>query len=393
MRILFVVPWDQEVGGVAYVVGNLARGLEERGHGAVFLHPGATDELVRTTTKWGFAGYRLRLRAPFAPAHPLRSVLAFSSLLLPTLIRLVRLLRREQIDLVNIHYPLASFLPVALAARLAGKPIVTSVHGADLFPAGEAIRRYPLALRAVLGLSGRIVAPSDSHLAKVTTQLPGLADRAESIHNGIRLEEFATSRRGPDAGRRPEGRYLLTIAAHNPKKGLDVLLSAFARVADRHPDVRLVLLGDGPLRDQLEAQASRLELGERVRFLGTRGRAETIELLQGCAVLVLASRAEPFGLAVLEALACGRPVVATRVGGIREIVRDGVDGLLVEPDDPAALAAAIDTFLDDPEAGRRCGRAGPLRAQEFTAEANTLEYESLFETLTTRRAAGESVPR
>lgn len=392
MRILFVVPWDQEVGGVASVVGNLARGLEERGHGAVFLHPGTADELVRTTTKWGFTGYRLRLRGPCAPANPLRSVLAFWVFLLPTLVRLVRLLRRDRIDLVNIHYPLASFLPVALAARLAGLPIVTSVHGADLFPRGEPLRRYPLALRAVLGLSARIVAPSDGYLAQVATQLPGLADRAESIHNGIRLEEFATSRRDPGARRRPAGRYLLTIAAHNPKKGLDVLLSAFARVADRHPDVRLLLLGDGPLRDQLEAQASRLGLDERARFLGTRGRAETIELLQGCAVFVLASRAEPFGLAVLEALACGRPVVATKVGGIREIVRDGVDGLLVEPDDPAALAAAIDTFLDDPEAGRRCGRAGLLRAREFTAEANSLEYESLFETLTARGLAGETAP-
>lgn len=381
MRILFVVPWDQEVGGVASVVGNLAGGLEERGHGAVFLHPGATDALTSTTTKWGFAGYRLRLRGPYAPAHPLRSAAAFWILLIPTLFRLVGLLRREGVDLVNIHYPLASFLPVALAAQIAGVPVVTSVHGADLFPRGEPLRRYPLGLRAVLRLSRCVVAPSEAYLTQVVEQFPGLAGRAQFIHNGIRPEEFDPSRGIPDENRCPE-RYVLTIAAHNPKKGLDVLIEAFARVAVRHPDVHLLLLGDGPLRSRLEDQASRLGLGDRARFLGTRSRGETIALLRRCAVFVLASRAEPFGLAVLEALAAGRPVVATRVGGIREIVRDGVDGLLVEPDDAEALARALETFLDDPDAGVRFGRAGRLRAESFTTEANSLRYESLFEILT-----------
>lgn len=383
MRVLFVVPWDQEVGGVTAVVGNLASWLEERNHGAVFLHPGATNEPEKGRTKRGFAGYRMRLRSPFVRDRPVRSVLAFWISLLPALARLVRLFRRERIDLVNIHYPLASFLYVVLAARLTGRPVVTSVHGADLFPKGEPLPRYPLGLRAILRLSQRIVAPSRAYLDQVTEQLPAIRGRAGFIHNGIELEEF----RLPASGRTsmspsvPRSRYVLTIAAHNPKKGLDVLLKAFARIAPRFPDHGLVLVGNGPLTGELRELASGLGLEARVQFPGRIGRSKTVALLHGCDLFVLPSRAEPFGLAVLEAMACEKPVVATRVGGIREIVRDGEDGLLVEPDDVDALERAMVTLLDDPAASRELGREAILRAQRFGTEENGRAYHALFDDL------------
>ncbi|MFW6088551.1 MAG: glycosyltransferase [Gemmatimonadota bacterium] len=383
VRVLFVVPWDQRVGGVTSVVANLATWLEERNHGAVFLHPGTANELEHGRTKRGFPGYRLRLRSIFVSGRPVRSVLAFCIVLLPTLVRLVGLLRRERIDLVNIHYPLASFLPVVLAARLAGRPVVTSVHGADLFPQGEPQSRYPLGLRIVLRLSHRVVAPSRAYLGQVVGRLPGLRDRAEFIHNGIRLEEFrrpASDREEPsplDDG----GSYVLTIAAHNRKKGLDVLLEAFAGIASRFPEQTLVLVGNGPLTGTLEGLVADLGLNARVRFLGRIGRPETIALLHGCDLFVLSSRAEPFGLAVLEAMACGKPVVATRVGGIREIVRDGVDGLLVEPDDADALAEAMAALLEDSGAARRLGREAAVRARSFDTEANGRAYGALFDDL------------
>lgn len=395
VRVLFVVPWDQEVGGVASVVGNLARGLEKRGHRAVFLHPGTADELVLGSTKWGFRGYRLRLRGPFVADRPIRSVVAFWLLLAPSLARLAGLIRRERIDVVNIHYPLESFLPVVLASRLTGRPVVTSVHGADLFPGGSAPTRYALGLRLALRLSQRIVAPSRSFLDQVLGRFGALRERAGFIHNGIRLEELldegsrepargsAVDQPEPALGccrgpATPNGRYALTIAAHNQKKALDVLLEAFGRIAARFPDLTLVLVGDGPLRSELEDLASRLGLGERVRFLGARGRRETIALLRGCDLFVLPSRAEPFGLAVLEAMACGKPVVASRVGGLQELVRDGTDGKLLEPDDPAGLADAMAGLLDDRDAAHRLGRTARARARDFSTEANVRAYETLF---------------
>lgn len=397
MRVLIVVPWDQEVGGVASVVGNLAVELARAGHGSVFLHPGAADKPVPGRTKWGFPSYRVRLRGPSGHDRPIRSVLAFWTLLLPSLARIAGLLRRERIDIVNLHYPIESFLSVVLAARILGRPVVTSVHGADLFPHGDPRVHYSLGIRSVLRLSRRIVSPSRAYLGQLLEQFPTLKDRAEFIHNGVRLEEFSMP--APDQeGNSPreaarsaldiehplacvEGRYVLTIAAHKPQKGLDVLLLAFGRLADRFPDVTLVLVGDGPLRVELKELVLRLGLGERVRFLGVKSRPDTIALLHGCDIFVLPSRAEPFGLVVVEAMACAKPVVATRVGGIREIVRSGVDGLLVEPDNPNALVGAIASLLADPDFSRRLGDEAFRRARCFGTEPNARLYESLFRDL------------
>lgn len=383
MRILIVVPWDQKVGGVASVVGNLAREFVGRDHGVVFLHPGTEEEPIPGSTKWGFPGYRVRLRGLCVADHPVRSPLAFWVMLIPSLARLVRLLRRERIDVVNLHYPLEDFLPLVLAARLAGRPVVTSVHGADLFPQGEPWARYSMGLRAILALSRRVVTPSKAYLEDVVGQLPSVKGRGVFIHNGIRLTEFSTVSTGQSV---PTGSYVLTIANHIRKKGLDVLLPAFASLVERFPETSLVMVGDGPDRAMLEEMASSLGLGERVSFLGALTRAETIALLHHCEVFVLPSLAETFGLAVVEAMACGRAVVASRVGGMKETVRNEVNGLLVEPGDPGALADAMARLLADPDARRRLGQEAIVAAQSFGTKANARTYESLFREVIEKRS-------
>jgi glycosyltransferase involved in cell wall biosynthesis len=166
---------------------------------------------------------------------------------------------------------------------------------------------------------------------------------------------------------------LLVLAALVRRKGIDVLLDALARLEEPPP---LLVAGDGEERGVLEAQAEKLGLA-RVRFLGRR--EDKPALLAACDALVMPSRKEGLGVAALEAMACARPVIATRVGGLAEAVRHEQTGLLVPPGDPDALAAAIARLLTDADLRRRLGAAGPARVAEgHLAEQMCDAYESVY---------------
>jgi len=160
---------------------------------------------------------------------------------------------------------------------------------------------------------------------------------------------------------------------------LDVLIRAFAVVKHGDPGVHLVMVGDGPLRRQHEELARAMGLAGRVEFLGSRGRAEIARLLHGCQVFVLPSRSEPFAIAITEAMACRKPVVASAVGGIPEIIENGKTGILVEPDNPAALANALLNILKDPSLQRSiAGNAYETVVARFQCEHAGAAHESLF---------------
>jgi hypothetical protein len=137
MNVLMVMPWDQPFGGVAYVVGNLARSLEQAGHNVTFFHLGESEYCRRRTTTWGFTGYERNLRSPFIEKKPIRSLLAFLVYLVPTLLQLATLIRRHRIQVVNIHYPVEPFVYFALLRWLLPIRLAVSVHGADLFRDGR----------------------------------------------------------------------------------------------------------------------------------------------------------------------------------------------------------------------------------------------------------------
>ena len=379
MNVLLVVPWDQEFGGVASVVGNLARCLSR--HHVVFLYPGGPNRLRQKRTTWGFSGYDINLRALFIRDRPIRSVVAFLVFFLLTMYQLERVIRSQGIQIVNIHYPLEAFVYFGVLRWFLPIRLVVSVHGADLFPDGPPRRgRYSWSLRFLLFSSDAVVAPSQAFLKDCLLEFPRAAKKALFIHNGIDIQELAQA---GEATETAEGRrYLLCIAANNQLKALDVLLRAFARISETHRVVRLLLVGDGPLRRQHEELARSLSLQDRVEFLGWRSRAEVSRLLRDCEIFVLPSRSEPFGVVVAEALACQKAVVASAVGGIPEIVENGRTGVLVEPDHPAALARELLTLLEDGSLRKSLGHAGYQRVVEcFSRETMSARYESLYSAL------------
>jgi glycosyltransferase involved in cell wall biosynthesis len=405
MRVMIVVPWDQERGGVATVVNNLARYLTDAGHEVAFLHPGGSERISAKTTRAGFRGYEINLRPPSVPSNPLRSRIAFWLLLPRTLLRLLALLREREIELVNVHYPLNSFIYFAITRVLLRHRLVVSVHGADLAPGGEQPSRHHWAIRWLVRSCDRLTAPSAHFLDDALSQFKMVRARAVAIHNGIDPEELrgAGAPDGPTVSRHIDGvssacamapdtargtapAALLCIAAHNPKKGIDTLLEAVARLRRRGVDLDLKLVGDGPLRGELEGLAGHLGITDVVSFEGFQPLPEVRERLRHCGIFVLPSRSEPFGIVILEALVHGKPVIATRVGGIPEIVTHLENGFLVTPDDADALAEAILRLHRDDALRERLGRAGITTVEEhFTHKHAGARYELLFSDLIRRK--------
>ena len=361
LNVLMVVPWDQESGGVAAVVGYLARHLEEEGYGVLFLHPGTSEIARQKKTKWGFSGVELKLRAPFSPNHPWRSRVSFVVMFPFTMLQLAWLLRRNDIQVVNIHFPGEHFVYFAFCRWLLPLRLVISIHGTDALRWGAPSRRPSRALELIFRAADLIVAPSWRFLRRCDDIFAPFSARRLAIHNGTDLSELEISAAKADEAQSP---FILSVCSLDEWKGLDVLIRAMAMLRDTGETMPLIVAGEGPSRLELERLIADLGLQEQVNLIGQQSRSSVVRLLHQCTLFVLASRFETFGIAVLEAMACGKAVVGTTVDGILEIIDDWKNGILVKPDDPAALAVAIRLLLADPALRRRLGEAAVARVKD-----------------------------
>lgn len=289
--------------------------------------------------------------------------------------------RRERVDVVySVHHTIGAV--AARVGRALGAPVVVKLAGggasgdARTLIASPRRARYAAALRGVT----RLVAISDAIAAEAVDLLGVPAERLVRIPNGVDLEAFK-----PDPAP-ARGERVVFLGRLAREKRVDVLLDAFAQVARARPAATLDLGGDGPERAALEARAARLGLGGRARFLGVVD--DPAALLRGAAALALPSASEGLSNALLEAMASGVAVVATRIPGTDEVVRDEEEGLLVAPDDAAALAAALERLLGDPALARRLGEGGRRRAEAaFDLAAVAERHALLFEALKDERRA------
>jgi glycosyltransferase involved in cell wall biosynthesis len=186
-------------------------------------------------------------------------------------------------------------------------------------------------------------------------------------------------------GLEPSKPVAVALAYLRPVKGHSFLLEAFARVISALPSARLLIIGEGPLRASLQAQAEALGLQSAVRFLGHRSDAQ--RLLAAGDLLVNSSLSEGTPLSVMEAMALGLPVVATNVGGVPKLVLDGETGMLVPPAEVEALAAALLELMRNAEKRRALGEAGRRRAlEQFSIETAAAKYQALYDKLLEKRA-------
>jgi glycosyltransferase involved in cell wall biosynthesis len=204
------------------------------------------------------------------------------------------------------------------------------------------------------------------------------------IRNGITLGKFREARRGAvirqELGFPPSARLVGVFSRLNRMKGVEYFLDAASVLARRFPDVCFLVVGDGGIKGELEEQARGLRLGQRIVFTGFR--SDVPDLLSEAAISVLPSLSEGTSNTLLESMAAGIPVVATRVGGNPEVIEDGVSGLLVPPRDSTALAAVIGRLLEDEELALGLGQAGIRRVAElFSIEGSIDQTEHLYQRL------------
>lgn len=275
-------------------------------------------------------------------------------------------------DIVHTH-AWGTLVEGLVAARWAGvRAVVHGEHGSL-----QTRWRHRFVQRAVWARVDRVLSVSQALADRMRSEIG--FEAVTTIRNGVDLGRFG-------AGHRERGRAALGVGAGHlvigtvgrlvPVKDQGVFLQALARLAAESPDVQGVVVGDGPLRGDLEVLASSLGLAGRLRWLGSR--ADVPDLMAGFDVFVLSSESEGLSNTILEAMACARPVVATRVGGADELVVDPDTGRLVPPKDPMAMTEALREFLDQ-RRREEAGRAGRERVERHFDLRRTVDaYRDLY---------------
>ena len=263
-------------------------------------------------------------------------------------------------DVVHTQLEFAAVLGIPAARRL-GLPTVATLHTLDAPPPRSRLALHFRLMAWALRRARRVIAVSDVTRTHYLQRARLRPERVVTVYNGIDPTGFQiTPEQAAEAraelGLAPGDPVLVTVAVQREPKGIQYMLAALPEVAAAFPAVRYLLVGDGPHRPALEEQVRRLGLTGRVVFAGARD--DVARMLAAADLFVLPSLTEALPTVVAEAMAAGRPIVATTVGGIPEMVRHGDAALLVPPADPDALAAAVCRLLANPRQAAAMGRSG-----------------------------------
>jgi glycosyltransferase involved in cell wall biosynthesis len=292
---------------------------------------------------------------------------------LAALLKTISLIRREYVQIVHTHTSKAGFIG-RLAAHLSRTPVVIHTPHGHIFHDyyGPVLTRFFITLeRFAAPLCDRIVVLTDlcaeQHLARGI----GRPHQYVSIPSGVDIQALRSRALSRETARRHLGWeqgnfYLLGIGRFVPVKGFDIAVDAMPDILKSMPGSVLVLLGDGPERSALEAAARDSGVYEQLMFIDAR--QEVVPYICAADLLLAPSRNEGMGRAIVEAMSLGLPVVATRVGGIPDVLADKKSGLLVPPENPHALARAVLELLDNLERRTSFGQSGKKRAEQFSLE-------------------------
>lgn len=298
--------------------------------------------------------------------------------------RLMRLLRQERVDvLYMINQPMTQFWGT-LCGRLARVPgLISSIHSTGKI---TRIRRRQWINHLTFHVVDRITAVSETHKAYLVNREGIDPDKIEVIPNGIEVDRFATTKVTGSLRTSlaiADGESIVGIVAMlRPEKAHEVFLDAAAHVLEQIPNTHFLIVGDGSERPRLEALAKGLRIDAHVHFLGVRNDVPAVVSLFDVAVLSSNPVVETLSVSVLEYMAARKPVVATRVGSLPDLVEEGKTGFLVEAGDSEALAERILHLLDNPTLAREMGARGRQKVhQRYTVEQMVQQTEALFERL------------
>jgi N-acetyl-alpha-D-glucosaminyl L-malate synthase BshA len=358
-------------GGSGIVATELASELADRGHN---LHVLSTEPPFRFPSgKRGLAFHEVS-----TPAYPLFREPQYA---LSLATKIVQVSRRHHLDVVHAHYAVPHAAAAYLARQImAAHPtdrvpkIMTTLHGTDITLVGSD-PSYSETVAFCIDQSDGVTAVSES-LREDTCDALGIAREIQVIPNFLDITRFrplAVPRRDRSRKR------LVHVSNFRPVKRIGALIEVFRRVRERIP-ATLVLVGDGPEMPGARAQIAAAGLEQDVEYAGEVH--DVVGLFAAADLFLLPSATESFGLAALEAMACEVPVIASRVGGLPEVIDDGIGGFLHEPEDLDGMVASAMRLLTDNDLHRRVARAGRAVAVErYSADRVVPQYEAAYEQL------------
>lgn len=328
-----------------------------------------------------FLNPRIFFHEVVTPTYPLFDNFPPYSLALTT--KMVEVARHAPLDVLHVHYAIPNAVSAVMAREILQPqplPVVTTLHGTDVTLVGND-PNYLETTRWGILQSDAVTAVSES-LRRTTVEQLGIHNEIDVVPNFIDPTRYEQAREGPGARRwaKPGERLLVHISNFRPVKRVLDVIGVFERVQYRVPS-RLILVGDGPERGRVEQYCREHHICGSITFIGSLPLVE--EVLVGADVFLLPSESESFGLAALEAMSCEVPVVATRAGGLPEVVVDGETGFLCAVGDVDGMAEAAMRLLSDEELRRRLGQAARRRAiEQFSQDAVVQRYRSIYQRVT-----------
>lgn len=384
--VIFPASYFPVLGGVQEAASRLAQEFKKKGHNVTVI----TQRYPRTLKKKEVIEEIpvCRILFPTLILSDLKLIIFLKYisglLLVPfAFFRLLYLLQQEKPDVVYLHFVgIGALYLLACRAFIPFKMIVT-LHGDDVEGLPFRYRFHKRLLAKTLRNADFVTACSNYLLEKAQTLCPGIKEKCTAIHNGVDLSDSEQA-----MPYKHVSHYFFAAGRFVHKKGFDILLEAYRTILDSGHDIDLILAGDGPERENLitltaklgipfkfknanwsnecaESNKSSKNACSRLLFWSVASRFEMASLLKGAEFVVIPSRLEPFGIIALEAFAAGKMVVASRTGGLVEIVKHGVNGFLVEPEDPEQLAQHIVRLLKS-------------KRDRLAMESNAMETASRF---------------
>ena len=338
MKVLHVTT-HMNIGGIGNYILTLSAALKPKGVEAIVASGGGN--LEEELDRLGISHRRINIitKSEISP-KVLISALA-----------LRKIIKREKVDIIHAHTRVSQAAAL-LASLMTGVPFVTTCHG-----------YFKTRMRKVFDTWGRkVIAISDAVKRHLALDLGVSDDRIELIYSGVDTEKFTRdySAEEVDTIKRSTGLRLSPVVGNigrlSPVKGQKYLVEAMAGVLKKAPDAQALIIGDGEEKEALERQARELGISQSVRFV--RSMIDTPRMLPIMDVFVFPSVKEGLGMGLLEALAAGRACVASKVGGIEDIIKDGYNGILTEVGDARGIAGAIISLLEDAELRGRMGERG-----------------------------------
>ena len=362
MKILLVPnSYPPQIGGLEFAVSNIAHEFIKKGNEVIIVTTSTNLKYSMELESSGISVYRIpfflpRLITFLDLKRFINSILrSLASVFLAPIsfIRLFYIITRTTPHIVNLHYIGENAVFCLLLKKLINFNFCVNVHGNDIDRHYKRTIFSRYLTKKTLNNADLLLSNSSDILSKVNRIEPSTIENSYVVGNGVYPEEFSSCMKYHHSRK-----YILNVANFGQKKGQDILIRAFSLIQQRFPNMNLIFVGDGTELFKCSNLAKELKLSDSIEFLGKVSSFKIPSLLAGCELFVLPSRKEAFGIVVLEAMASKKPVVATRVGGVPEIIDDGINGILVEPENPEELAHGILMVLENEDLRKKLVRNG-----------------------------------